>query len=161
MTSGITITMNTPANINFFRVTPTSSVVNAQTSYLFNMTFAYQHFNNDRLEITIPNGVSVGSDFVCSTASTDYSVACFNNIPTQLLVRISYNIVGYSNSLAFTITNIRNYWLASVLTFSIRTTTNDTSFYYVESGSGTVNYQAVTLGVTVAKNNKIILTGQS
>jgi len=52
-------------------------------------------------------------------------------------------------------------WYATTRTFTLQTTTNETTYYYQEDGSYIVNYQSAKMNATINNDNSIILLGTS
>lgn len=74
---------------------------------------------------------------------------------------MNYNSTIYSNSIKFTVSNFTNFWYSSTKTFTIQTTTNDTTYYYQEDAQAIVNYIPKKIGVSINNDNNIILLGNS
>ncbi len=95
------------------------------------ITFVYQHFNGDRIIINFPDGVLLVTGFLCSSNTINVTVSCFQSSQTILQITIMLNGVSSIGQISFKITSITNNWFSSTATFTMQTTTNDTTFYYV------------------------------
>lgn len=85
LTSGITITMISPAQITQFTATPTSQIVNAQTIYQISLTFLYPHYARDRVIVIFPTGeVLLGTGFQCVSTTSGVTVSCVQTSSTIL-----------------------------------------------------------------------------
>ncbi len=52
-------------------------------------------------------------------------------------------------------------WYTTTRTFTVQTTTNDTTFFYQEEGSTVVSYQPAKISATVNNDNSIVLLGDT
>lgn len=125
------------------------------------MNFLLPHYSGDRILITLPASVSLSGIFVCNSSTSNVTISCTQVSTSILQVIITYTSLIYPNSLKFTLSNLTNNWYAGTVSFSLQTTTNDTTYYYVEQGTGVVNYQAANLITTVNNDNSIVLLGTS
>ena len=55
MSSGIFVTMKSTAKLSYFKVTPTSAIVNDVTLYTFEINFLLKHYSGDRVIVTFPS----------------------------------------------------------------------------------------------------------
>lgn len=132
LTSGITATMVTPAQITQFTATPASQIVNAQTTYQMNFTFLYPHSARDRVIITFPTpAVLLGAGFQCLSTTSGITVSCTQTSSNILEVTVSSISTSSIGSLTFSVSSITNNWFSSTSTLSIQTTTNDSTYYFV------------------------------
>lgn len=153
--------MDTPAAISYFKVSPTSQVVNAETTYLFEVTFSYPHYSGDRVILNLPTDITLGNGFQCVAITANVSLLCLQTSSTQWEVTFTLSNGSSLNALSFTITKITNNWYSSTRTIEMKTTTNSSIYYYVESGQNTVNFIPSVLSATALSNELIILLGQS
>ena len=134
MYTGLTITMTTPAALNFASITPADSTTNVQTNYALALTFSQTHYSGDSVILTIPSTISLNTGFACTTTSVGLSVTCIKQ-STQVLeitINITNNSTWNYTSAAIVISNMQNNWYAGSFSFNIQTTTNDTATtYYV------------------------------
>ena len=123
--------MNTPAQITSYSIIPQSQIVNAQTTYQMDITFVYLHYNGDRIIINFPDEILLGTGFLCSANTVNVTVSCFQSSQTMLQVMVMLDGVNSIGQISFRITSITNNWFSSTSTFTMQTTNNDTTFYYV------------------------------
>ena len=127
--TGITAAMTTATSLQYAGITPTDTTANVQTNYVLALTFSQTQYSGNTVILTIPAGITLNSGFVCTTSSAGISVACVKQ-SSQILV-IKFTSTGTFTSASITISNFQNNWYASTFSFSLQTTTNDTTTYYV------------------------------
>lgn len=76
--------MTTPAQITSYTATPASQIVNALIAYQMDLSFLYDHSSGDRVIITFPDGVLLGSGFQCTSLTTGVTVSCFQSSQIML-----------------------------------------------------------------------------
>jgi hypothetical protein len=129
--------------------------------YIFDMNFVLTHYSSDRIIIILPSSVTLSGIFSCSSLTTNVSISCTQSSSSIIQFVISYTSLIYPNSLKFTLSNLTNNWYAGTVSFGLQTTSNDTTFYYMEQATGVVNYQAANMIATVNNDNNIVLMGIS
>jgi hypothetical protein len=95
------------------------------------ITFVYLHYNGDRIIINFPDEILLGTGFLCSANTVNVTVSCFQSSQTILQVMVMLDGVNSIGQISFRITSITNNWFSSTSTFTMQTTNNDTTFYYV------------------------------
>lgn len=153
----LTISMITPSTFTAVTSTPSSTIVNQQTSYGFSFTFSQQHYSGDKILLTFPTSLSVNSGFQCNSNTAGVTISCFQSTPSNVIVVTLTSSNTISNSLSFNVTNIRNAWYAQTVSFAYDSTTNDTTYYYVEKGTSVAVLERTSLATTHNPNNQLTL----
>ena len=65
------------------------------------------------------------------------------------------------SSIKFSVSKLTNNWYSGTNSIAVKTTINDPTYYYVESGSAVVNFAAGFMLAQAANNEKIILLENS
>jgi hypothetical protein len=117
------------------------------------MTFLFKHYSSDRIIIALPDGVIVGNGYLCINNTAKVSLSCLQTNPQTIEVTITYLSEIYDNTLSFSISKITNNWFVDSRTFTLQTTTNDTSYFFVEKGSSVVSFQAAAIVASSISNN--------
>lgn len=150
--TGITITMTTPTQITIFSVTPASQVVNAINTYQFDLTFVFPHWSGDRIIVSFPDGLFLSSGFQCLAVTSGVTISCYQSSPIILEVNFAITNGSTIGQLSFRVTQVNNNWFSSTRTLTMQTTTNDSTYYYVETGQSTVNFVPTTLTASALSN---------
>lgn len=155
--------MNQTTNVSSFTVTPNSYVANDSSLYTFNVAFQIARYSGDRVLITLPTDVILSSTFDCSSLTTGMTISCskYDSTTVNFILNFVNGSLSGQQNIKFTLSNLTNLWYAATRTFSVQATTNDTIYYYQESGSNVVNYQPAVLTSSINNDNNIILLGQS
>jgi hypothetical protein len=122
LTTGISVTMVTPAKISNFIITPSILTVNAITTYLFALTFAYPHYSGDSIILTLPTSITLNNGFQCDSQSA--TISCITKSQYTLQIIFTFTNSTTINNLSFTISNITNNWFVNPISFNIQTATN-------------------------------------
>jgi hypothetical protein len=111
-TSGLNVTMTTPANTLAFSVTPATLFIGNVTTYQFTINQAVlAHSINDYAIITFPPSMTVPTSPSCTINSGISSIACSQISTTQL--KVLYKATP-SQNIAFSLASVTNYLIAGV-----------------------------------------------
>ncbi len=84
----------------------------------------FKHYSSDRIIIILPDGVLIGSGYLCLNNTAKVSLSCFQSSLQTIEVTFVYLADTYDNTLSFSITKITNNWFVDPRIFTIQTTTN-------------------------------------
>jgi hypothetical protein len=120
--SSFQVTMNVSASLTAI-ITPSSLVVHQSTTYSFSVIFTQVHINGDILVITFPASISPPVSPICAATSGISSASCTAN-STSVLLTMSFTSFPANYTIIFTITNIKNYDIATTVSFSFLSMTS-------------------------------------
>jgi len=143
--SGLTVTMITPATSSSFSVVPTSQTVHALTIYTISITFAVPHQSGDYFTFNVDPTMSISS-LNCTANSGVTSVSCFLFNSSSINTTFTSNP---STSVQIALSSIRNYDISS-------TGINFQAFLF-----NSANYQMETTSIKVVTYNPEIITAVS
>lgn len=95
--------------------------------------FQIRRYSGDRLLIKLPTDIILSATFDCGSLTTGMTISCSKYDSTTVMFVLNFvngGLSGQQQSIKFTLTNLTNMWYATTRTFIIKTTTNDTIFYY-------------------------------
>jgi hypothetical protein len=110
--------------------------------------------------MTFPTLINLNSGFVCSSGTYEVTISCFQSSASVLAV----TMVGSGTiptSITWNITNVQNTWYAETSIFTFVTTTNDTTYYYMEKGTASITMQPISLTLSYTPNNQLVLLSAS
>lgn len=111
--------------------------------------------------LDLPSDIQLGNGFQCVATTANVNIACNQTSATQWEVIFTSTTGSVMSALSFTISKVINNWYSSTRTISVKTTTNNSIYYYVETGQNTVNFIPSTLSAAALSNEQIILLSQS
>jgi hypothetical protein len=153
--------MSQTANLSYLKATPNSPIVNNVTLYTFQINFLLKHYSGDRVILKYPSEVTLSNTYDCASLTQNLSVSCSKIASQTIMFILNYNSTIYPNNILLTISNFTNIWYASTVSFTIMTTTNDTTYFYQEQGATPVTYLAAQLGASANNDNNIVLLSTS
>lgn len=161
LTAGLIVTMSTAMTLNQFTISASNSIVNQQANYTFTLTFSTTHNSNDKVVLTIPSEIAIGTGFQCSVVTGLAIVGCTQTKAMTIDVTMTFSTFPSDYKVAFMITGFTNNWVASPSTITVLTTTNDTTRYLVEQGSGQLSYTPASLIFSITQDQSIVLLANS
>lgn len=76
LNTGIIVAMTQTAAIPYFKVTPTSLIVNENNLYTFEINFQIKRFSGDRILIKFPADILLSPTFDCFSLTTNMTISC-------------------------------------------------------------------------------------
>jgi hypothetical protein len=116
ISTGLSVTMQTPATSIAFSISPLSFVVHALTKYSLGFTFAVPHSANDYFDLSIPSSMAFSASPTCAQVSGFAGISCATVNTTSIRITITASPLLVS---AMSIQNIRNYDIATSLSYSV------------------------------------------
>jgi hypothetical protein len=89
------------------------------------------------------------------------AVACAQTASTVIEVTLTFGTFPADYKISFVITGFTNNWLTSPSVIGLNTTTNQTTKYYVESGSAQLTYTPSQLNFSIVHDQNIVLLSNS
>jgi hypothetical protein len=89
VSTGLTVTMLTPAISTAFSITPLSLTVHAPTKYTIGFTFAVPHSANDYFDLSIPSSMAFSASPACTQISGFSGITCSTINTTTIRITIS------------------------------------------------------------------------
>ena len=154
ITSGLTVTMTTPATSTSFTIAPLNSIVHTLTQYNLAISFAVPHQIGDYFIMQIPPSMTFSATPTCVPISGIASIGCI--LLNLTAIKVNLNAVPTASA-QISISNIRNYDVATSQSFQLFFyNSGDFDMEVTPTGSTTYTPTAIS-PPTVSNNDQIAL----